>query len=136
MPFVGAWSFVQDTSFGLQGGSQDFHTSNSSGDYVSHIFNGKEISLRLMAHALTTLFLGSAITISGYRDYASGSYSVTLDGNVSTYDAQSSFEAPATLFFATGLSAGVTHNLTIINLEDRLLAVGSLNVTTLQGTSP
>ena len=76
------------------------------------------------------------MSISGFRDFDSGSYSVTVDGEQSVYNAQSSFREPATLFYMTGLSADSVHNLTVVNLDNRLLAIGSINVTTFNSTQP
>lgn len=79
-------------------------------------------------------WLGSAVSVAGFRDFNSGSYSVTVDGEVSVFNAQSSFREPTTLFFVTGLGADAIHNLTVVNLENRLLAIGSINVTTFNTT--
>ena len=78
--------------------------------------------------------LGSAVSVSGFRDFNSGDYSVTVDGQVSVFQGQSSFREPATLFYMAGLSADTVHNLTVVNLQDRLLAIGSINVTTFNTT--
>lgn len=71
------------------------------------------------------------MSISGFQDFNSGHYSVTVDGEVSVFNAQSSFREPTTLFYMSGLSADTIHNLTVVNLENRLLAIGSINVTTI-----
>jgi len=55
---------------------------------------------------------------------------VQLDNDSITLNGESSSREATTLFFRTGLNNSVPHTLTITNAEDRLLAIGSINVTT------
>ena len=70
------------------------------------------------------------MSVSGFRNFTSGSYSVAVDDVKSVYNAQSSFLQPTTLFYMAGLGTDIVHNLTVINLENRMLAIGSINVAT------
>lgn len=77
------------------------------------------------------------MSVSGYRNFDSGHYTVNLDGaDVIEYNGQSSWTEPTMLFFQTGLDPDVTHDLRITNNEDRLLAIGAVNITTVSGIRP
>ncbi|KAI0030937.1 hypothetical protein K488DRAFT_53160, partial [Vararia minispora EC-137] len=110
LSFVGQWSFSQDNT--LSPSDSTFHVSSNAGDHLSFLFNG------------------SAVALTGFHSASSGRYSVQLDSNITEFEGESSFKEATTLFFATGLDSG-THNLTLINQEDRQLAVGAINVTTI-----
>lgn len=77
-------------------------------------------------------FTGSAITVYGLVSSYSGRYSVIIDNVTTTISAQSSYNnSDALLFFATGLSQQSSHQLTIVNEENRTFAVraGGINAT-------
>jgi hypothetical protein len=54
---------------------------------------------------------------------------VKLDNDTVTLNGVSSSEVATTLFFRTGLNNS-SHTLTITNVDNSLLAIGSINVTT------
>ncbi|KAI0266662.1 hypothetical protein BC834DRAFT_107759 [Gloeopeniophorella convolvens] len=109
LPFVGEWSFENDPS--LSPLDSTFHETTRAGDNVSFDFTG------------------AAVTVFGWRDVSSGSYTVRLDNESVTLNGKSSSKEAATLFFSTGLNDTLPHTLTITNGEDGLLAIGSINVT-------
>lgn len=69
------------------------------------------------------------MSVFGFRNSTSGNYSVKLDNDTVTLNAVSSSEVATTLFFQTGLNNSF-HTLTITNVDNSLLAIGSINVTT------
>jgi hypothetical protein len=79
------------------------------------------------------LWTGTAVVVSGLRDYTSGRYNVSLDGQTFTFNAQSPWKESTVLFFRTGLNPDMSHELIITNVEDKLLAIGAINVTTISG---
>ncbi|KAK7692350.1 hypothetical protein QCA50_003975 [Cerrena zonata] len=114
--YRGQWSFSKDL---LPDPNDAFHTTNNAGDRAVLSFNG------------------TAITISGLTTSLSGSYNISLDGEIPvTLSAQSSINSstPTVLYFRTGLDPSVMHKLGIVNIGDdasaNFLAVGSVNVTT------
>ncbi|KAA1472827.1 hypothetical protein DENSPDRAFT_206599 [Dentipellis sp. KUC8613] len=120
--FKGKWSFEQDPA--VSPGDSTFHASNNAGDQAFFSFNGASFLFR------------TAVAVSGIRDIHAGHYSVTLDNETVQFDAQASWRELATLFYSTGLDPDVTHHITIINNEDRLLTIGSANVTSVSGQYP
>lgn len=78
---------------------------------------------------------GTAITIFGFRDVISGRFSVKLDNDTVTLNGASSTKEATTLFFRTGLNNSVDHTLTITNVDESLLAIGLINITTAQSHS-
>ncbi|KAI0316500.1 hypothetical protein OF83DRAFT_1172824 [Amylostereum chailletii] len=133
--FVGEWTFLEDTT--LTPDDAAFHTTTHRGDSFSYNFTGSfplyvhfsSPTFLLLYHSLTYTFTGSAVVIAGFRDAPSGRYIVRLDGDTYFFDGRSSFREAATLFVQAGLAANVTHNMTVTNNEDRLLAIGYINVT-------
>jgi hypothetical protein len=84
-------------------------------------------------------YSGTGITVNGLRSPDCGRYRVVLNGQVSSFSARSSFTEPdSLLFFAIGLDAEATHQLTIFNDEGMALALRSegVRVATLQGVTP
>jgi hypothetical protein len=79
--------------------------------------------------------LGAAVTVFGFRDITSGAYSVKLDNDTIALNGSSSAREATTLFFRTGLNSSVQHTLTITNEDERLLAIGSINITTAQSNA-
>ena len=69
------------------------------------------------------------MSVFGSRGATSGKYSVKLDNDTVTLNGASSSEVATTLFFRTGLNNSF-HTLTITNVDNSLLAIGSINVTT------
>lgn len=80
-------------------------------------------------------YSGSAVSVSGFRDISSGNYTIQLDDETFTFDGESSWKEATQLFFQTGLDPTTSHQLTITNVDNRLLAVGSINVTSVSGAS-
>ncbi|KAH9956876.1 hypothetical protein BC827DRAFT_1228632 [Russula dissimulans] len=115
LPFTGHWSFVNDSS--LSSEDISYHTTSSAGDFLR--FN----------------FSGTAVQVLGFRDATSGRFSVQLDNDSVTLNGESSSREATTLFFRTGLNNSIPHTLTITNAEDRLLAIGLVNVTTASSPS-
>ncbi|KAG6335696.1 hypothetical protein ID866_3402 [Astraeus odoratus] len=106
--FMGQWNYVTD------GTGSPMHVSATAGDRAG------------------TSFTGSAITIYGLISSYSGRYTVIIDNVTTTMTAQSSYNnSDALLFFATNLSQAGSHQLTIVNEDDRTFAirVGGMNVT-------
>lgn len=87
-----------------------------------------------MARADTELYAGAAVTVSGLRDFTFGRYNVTLDGETAELDAQSFWREETTLFFKTGLDPNSPHTMIITNAENRSLAIGAINVTSISST--
>ncbi|KAI9507911.1 hypothetical protein F5148DRAFT_46156 [Russula earlei] len=115
LPFTGQWSFLNDSSFSSLDSS--YHTTTHAGDFLKYNFSG------------------TAITVFGFRDATSGEFSVQLDNDSIILDGASSSRDATTLFFKTGLNNSVPHTLTITNAEDRLLAIGSINITIASSSS-
>jgi hypothetical protein len=69
------------------------------------------------------------VSVFGFRGETSGNYSVKLDNDTVTLNGASSSEVATVLFFSTGLNNSF-HTLTITNVDNGLLAIGSINVTT------
>lgn len=109
--FHGEWSFQRN----LTASGQTFHTSNTDGDHASFSFTG------------------CALYVNGFRDLTSGQYNVTLDGQTTMFNAQSSFREESLLFYATGLDNKASHDLHIVNAGDSLLAIGDIQVVTVSG---
>jgi hypothetical protein len=133
LPFLGEWTFTEDQTLGSS--DSTFHVSSNAGDRFSFFFNGASrvfCCAPSSALDLSRQPTGSAVALTGFHGPDSGNYSVQLDGNTTTTftAAASSFKEPTTLFFAAGLGPGA-HNMTVINLSDRQLAVGAINVTTI-----
>ena len=78
---------------------------------------------------------GTAVTVFGFLDTTAGRFSVQLDNDTVTLNGASSAKEATELFFRTGLNNSVPHTLIITNLDERLLAIGSINVTTTQSRS-
>lgn len=58
-----------------------------------------------------------------------------LDNETVILNAATSFKEATTLFFRTGLNDSFVHTLTITNEDDSLLAIGSVNITTVSSSS-
>lgn len=82
---------------------------------------------------------GSSVELSGLTNASSGLFSITLNSDSSSSNnqqqqlsGQSSFLAPATLFYASGLARDATHTLTVTNLENKSLSLSDLSITVVQ----
>jgi hypothetical protein len=82
---------------------------------------------------LSIFFTGSAVAVTGIRNTTMGLYNVTLDGATSTYDGQSDWFEPSTLFLQAGLDELSRHSLTITNVDDASVAIAGVNVTHVEG---
>jgi hypothetical protein len=114
--FHGRWSFESTLSLG-----QTFHTSTTTGDRASTIFNGE--SRYYFRYTLDELIIspGTTFILQGMTNSNAANYSVTLDGITSSLSAQSSFTvANTTLFFATGLNDSVLHSVEVTNNGGKL----------------
>ncbi|KAF9650651.1 hypothetical protein BDM02DRAFT_3127622 [Thelephora ganbajun] len=114
--YKGRWSFQENVVAG-----KSFHVTSRLGDSAQLTFN---------AHVAR---VGTAVSVFGLRDPATGYYNVTLDGETTQYNAQSVWKEGAVLFYMTGLDPGRTHSLIITNAEDNQLAVGYINITSVSG---
>ncbi|KAG6375540.1 hypothetical protein JVT61DRAFT_3100 [Boletus reticuloceps] len=106
--FMGAWSYVTDRT------GNAMHMSSSAGDHAE------------------TNFSGSAITVYGLTSSYSGNFTVTLDNTTTSLSALSSYnDSDTLLFYATDLPMNISHRITVVNQENRTLAlrVGGLNIT-------
>lgn len=128
LPFTGQWSFQNNSS--LSPLDDTYHTTTNAGDFVNYNFSGTlcfapsdQLSDRPSSP------LGTAVSVFGFRSATSGNYSVQLDNDTVTLNGASSSEVATTLFFRTGLNNSF-HTLTITNVDNSLLAIGSINVTT------
>jgi hypothetical protein len=134
LPFTGQWSFQNDSSLSLL--DSTYHTTTNAGDSVNYNFSGAFISVPvsspLTEHPHCCASPGTAITIFGFRDATAGRFSVKLDNDTVVLNGASSTKEATTLFFRTGLNNSVEHTLTITNVDERLLAIGSINITTAQ----
>ncbi|KAF4598047.1 hypothetical protein EYR38_006441 [Pleurotus pulmonarius] len=98
--FNGAWSFQNISSTGAS------HSSRKKGDRVA------------------TRFIGTAFSLRGTTSPSAGRFTVHVDGETTTLSGQSSFTNPdALLYFISGMNASMTHDILIINDEDRDLTV-------------
>lgn len=130
LPFTGQWSFLNNSS--LSPLDNTYHTTTHAGDFVNFNFSGTFVLARLLHPSdcsSTPLSLGSAVSVFGFRDATSGNYSVKLDNDTITLNGASSSEVATTLFFRTGLNNSL-HTLTLTNVDNSLLAIGSVNITT------
>lgn len=118
--FLGRWSFLPST------GQPPFHESQTEGDRAQATFSGTSSHLVPSPHAPITHHipssnltphLGISILIFGTTSPSAGNYSVTLDGNQSPiFSARSSFtNSNSLLFFASGLDANSSHQITVRN---------------------
>ncbi|KAF8134454.1 hypothetical protein EV363DRAFT_1430019 [Boletus edulis] len=74
----------------------------------------------------------SAITVYGLTSSYSGNFTVTLDNTTTSLSALSSYnDSDTLLFYATDLPMNMSHRITVVNQENRTLAlrVGGLNIT-------
>lgn len=83
---------------------------------------------------------GSSVELAGLTNASSGLFSISLSSESDSssiqqqqLSGQSSFLAPATLFYASGLDRNATHTLTVTNLEKKPLALRDLNITVVKG---
>jgi hypothetical protein len=128
--FRGQWSFIHDP----QSFNSSFHMSTHDGDQAMLRFKGMLLSDHVVEPMLITLqHLGSGIAILGYANSTSGQFNATLDGQTSILNGYSSLAQPTVLFFQTGLDPSKEHSLTITNAADSLLAIGTIDVTTVSG---
>ena len=88
---------------------------------------------------LTCFVAGSSVELSGLTNASSGLCAITLNSDSSSSNnqqqqlsGQSSFLAPATLFYASGLARDATHTLTVTNLENKTLTLSDLSITVVQ----
>jgi hypothetical protein len=106
-----------------------YHTTTHAGDYIHFNFTGAFASALVCSSTDYTPATGTAVTVFGFRDSTSGKFSVQLDNESSiVLNGESSSKEATNLFFRSGLNNSL-HTLTITNVEDRLLAIGSINVT-------
>ena len=131
LPFTGQWSYLNNSV--LSPLDNTYHTTTHAGDFVNFNFSGTSVSARVLqlsdSSSPLLLSLGTAVSVFGFRSSTSGHYSVQLDNETVTLNGVSSSEVATTLFFQTGLNNSF-HTLTITNVDNSLLAIGSINVTT------
>lgn len=112
-----------------------FHISNNTGDNAHLTFTGTSnlvYNQELVFNCL--VYTGTAVSVSGIRDFTFGRYNVTLDGVTTEFDAQSFWKEETTLFFQTGLDPATSHTMIITNAEQQSLAIGAINVTSTSGS--
>ncbi|KAF9469691.1 hypothetical protein BDZ94DRAFT_1243030 [Collybia nuda] len=73
---------------------------------------------------------GVAVAVKGMTGSTNGLYSVSVDGNTSTFNGKSTWTVPdALLFFNAGLDPNSTHHINITNLsDDSRLCLNSITV--------
>ncbi|EJD03010.1 uncharacterized protein FOMMEDRAFT_20179 [Fomitiporia mediterranea MF3/22] len=121
MQFTGSWTFVNDSTL-IPEGDHSCHLTQAAGDQAQYSFKGSSIELAGLTNASAGLF---NISLTSDSD------SVTL--RQQQLSGISSFLTYTTLFYASGLDPTATHTLTIRNIENRTLAVDSMNITVVSG---
>ncbi len=91
-------------------------------DLNSHGFPYTRFSDTL--HFVGIIITGTAFSLRGTTSPSAGRFTVNVDGETTTLSGQSSFTNPdALLYFISGMNASMTHDILIMNDEDRDLTV-------------
>ncbi|KAH8119365.1 hypothetical protein DFH11DRAFT_1502100 [Phellopilus nigrolimitatus] len=121
MHFTGSWTFMNDSALISEDG-HCCHVTQTSGDQASYAFRGSSVQLAGLTNATSGNF---NVTLSSEFDP-----SVIIQQQIS---GSSAFTTYTTLFYASGLDSDAAHMLTITNLENKTLAIDTMNVTVVSG---
>ena len=143
LQFTGSWTFVNDSTV-VPEGNHSCHITQAAGDQAQYSFKGafyqsfSIISASTVTNDLRLPRAGSSIELAGLTNASAGLFNISLTSDSVAIQQQqlsglSSFLTYTTLFYASGLNPNTTHTLTVINAENKTLALESMNITVVDG---
>ncbi|TDL28167.1 hypothetical protein BD410DRAFT_348751 [Rickenella mellea] len=111
LSYSGSWSTYSDPQVPSASNPSPFHFTTTEGSATSMQFRGR------------------AVAVHGKSSVGNGRYSVSLDGNVDTYNGSTFWMVPdALLYFQDGLDESEMHSLNITNLDESEFSLNSITI--------